>query len=126
MEILGEYMFVTRIPRGDLCVYANTQGSLGSTSMSKEALAKADAEAKLAAEIAAREAEEMAFNGTWVMMNGLPGKMGVDVAAACLRKGFRVAPYALTGPDVEAKQVSVDDQSDVRYCTGVHHPNRSR
>eukprot|EP00903_Cladosiphon_okamuranus_P010500 g9932.t1 len=43
------------------------------------------------------EQEEMAFDGVWVMMNGLSGKMGLDVAAACLRKGFRIAPYAISG-----------------------------
>lgn len=43
------------------------------------------------------EQEEMAFDGVWVMMNGLSGKMGLDVAAACLRKGFRIAPYAMSG-----------------------------
>ncbi|CAN0003554.1 unnamed protein product, partial [Ectocarpus fasciculatus] len=43
------------------------------------------------------EKEEMAFEGVWVMMNGLSGKMGLDVAAACLRKGFRIAPYAMSG-----------------------------
>ncbi|CAN0295295.1 unnamed protein product [Ectocarpus sp. 6 AP-2014] len=43
------------------------------------------------------EQEEMAFKGVWVMMNGLSGKMGLDVAAACLRKGFRIAPYAMSG-----------------------------
>ncbi|CAM9310635.1 unnamed protein product [Phaeothamnion confervicola] len=44
-----------------------------------------------------------------VMMNGLPGNMGREVAAACLRKGFKVAPYALTGPDVEEDKVEVDN-----------------
>lgn len=39
----------------------------------------------------------MEFDGVWVMMNGLNGKMGLDVAAACLRKGFRIAPYAMSG-----------------------------
>lgn len=43
------------------------------------------------------EKEEMAFEGVWVMMNGLSGKMGLDVAAACQRKGFRIAPYAMSG-----------------------------
>lgn len=57
---------------------------------------------------AAREKEEMEFDGVWVMMNGLNGKMGLDVAAACLRKGFRIAPYAMSGRT--AGEVSVDDQ----------------
>lgn len=46
---------------------------------------------------AAKEKEEAEFDGVWVMMNGLSGKMGLDVAAACLRKGFRIAPYSMSG-----------------------------
>lgn len=53
------------------------------------------------------EQEEMAFEGVWVMMNGLSGKMGLDVAAACLRKGFRIAPYAMSGSG--SGEVSVAD-----------------
>lgn len=33
-----------------------------------------------------------------VMMNGLPGAMGHEVAACCLRRGFDLADAALTGP----------------------------
>jgi 4-hydroxy-tetrahydrodipicolinate reductase len=43
-----------------------------------------------------------------VMMNGLPGNMGKEVAAACLRRGFAIAPYALTGPGMPST-VEVDD-----------------
>ncbi|CAM9500847.1 unnamed protein product, partial [Discosporangium mesarthrocarpum] len=50
------------------------------------------------------------WEGIWVMMNGLPGNMGKEVAAACLRKGFRIAPFALTGPDVLEESITVDDQ----------------
>lgn len=52
------------------------------------------------------EKEEMEFDGVWVMMNGLNGKMGLDVAAACLRKGFRIAPYALSGAGTGEVSVS--------------------
>jgi 4-hydroxy-tetrahydrodipicolinate reductase len=31
------------------------------------------------------------------MMNGLPGAMGNEIAAAALRRGLRIAPFALTG-----------------------------
>jgi len=41
-------------------------------------------------------------------MNGLPGAMGLEVSAACLRRGFAVAPYALTGPKMPGT-VDVDD-----------------
>ena len=34
-----------------------------------------------------------------VMMNGLPGAMGMEIAQACLRReGVALAPFALTGP----------------------------
>lgn len=37
-----------------------------------------------------------------VMMNGLPGAMGHEVAAACIRRGFTLAPTAMTGPGMPA------------------------
>jgi 4-hydroxy-tetrahydrodipicolinate reductase len=40
----------------------------------------------------------MASSGITVMMNGLPGAMGVEVSQACLRRGFGLAPMAMTGP----------------------------
>ena len=46
-----------------------------------------------------------------VMMNGLPGAMGLEIAAACLRReGVALAPFALTGPGC-AGEVDVDDGS---------------
>ena len=30
-----------------------------------------------------------------IVMNGLPGAMGLEVAAACRRRGFQLAPVAL-------------------------------
>lgn len=38
-----------------------------------------------------------------VMMNGLPGAMGHEVAQACLRAGMNLAPMALTGPGTPAE-----------------------
>eukprot|EP00904_Undaria_pinnatifida_P008864 jgi/Undpi1/5107/HiC_scaffold_19.g08459.m1 len=84
--------------------------------------AKAAAAAK-----AAKEKEEAEFGGVWVMMNGLSGKMGVDVAAACLRKGFRIAPYSMSGKGTgelsvsdleggEATTVSLVPSDDVQGC----------
>jgi len=46
----------------------------------------------------------------YVMMNGLPGNMGKEVAAACIRKGFKIAPYSLTGSKTEQTEIDVDDQ----------------
>jgi 4-hydroxy-tetrahydrodipicolinate reductase len=45
---------------------------------------------------------------TFVMMNGLPGAMGKEVGAACIRRGFKLAPCALTGPGMPST-VDVDD-----------------
>ncbi len=35
-----------------------------------------------------------------VLVNGLPGNMGHEVSAACLRRGFKVGGAALTGPSM--------------------------
>ena len=44
-----------------------------------------------------------------IMVNGLPGAMGFEIAAACLRReGVSLAPFALTGPGC-AGEISVDD-----------------
>jgi dihydrodipicolinate reductase len=43
------------------------------------------------------------------MMNGLPGAMGIEIAAACLRRdGVTLAPFCLTGRK-SAGEVTVDD-----------------
>ncbi|TFJ83561.1 hypothetical protein NSK_004667 [Nannochloropsis salina CCMP1776] len=44
-----------------------------------------------------------------VMVNGLPGAMGKEVAAACLRRGLEVCSVGLTGPQVDEESVDVDD-----------------
>ena len=44
-----------------------------------------------------------------VMVNGIPGAMGREIAAACLRRdGVTLVPYALTGPGLQG-EVEVDD-----------------
>jgi 4-hydroxy-tetrahydrodipicolinate reductase len=43
-----------------------------------------------------------------VMMNGLPGAMGVEVSQACIRRGFDLAPVALTGPSMP-KECDVEE-----------------
>lgn len=35
-----------------------------------------------------------------IVMNGLPGAMGLEIASACVRRGMRLAPVALTGPNM--------------------------
>lgn len=53
------------------------------------------------------------------MVNGMPGPMATAAAEACLRKGLKLSPVAMTGPDVEACTITVSDEvtgksSDVR------------
>jgi len=40
--------------------------------------------------------------GIVVMMNGLPGAMGHEVSQQCIRRGFTLAPVAMTGPGMPA------------------------
>lgn len=42
-----------------------------------------------------------------VVMNGLPGAMGKEVAAACVRRGMKLAPVALTGREFAGTTVDV-------------------
>ena len=43
-----------------------------------------------------------------VMINGLPGAMGREIASACLRRGVELVPFGLTGPKCGG-ELSVDD-----------------
>jgi 4-hydroxy-tetrahydrodipicolinate reductase len=45
----------------------------------------------------------------YVMVNGMPGPMATAAAEACLRKGLKLAPVAMTGPDVEPMTINVYD-----------------
>ena len=49
-----------------------------------------------------------------VMINGLPGAMGLAIAAVCERRGVRVAPFALTGPGMPS-ETAVGDVSVALY-----------
>lgn len=44
-----------------------------------------------------------------VMVNGMPGPMATAAAEACLRKGLKLAPVAMTGPDIEPCTIHVVD-----------------
>ena len=44
-----------------------------------------------------------------VMVNGMPGPMATAAAEACLRKGLKLAPTAMTGPDLPACTITVSD-----------------
>jgi 4-hydroxy-tetrahydrodipicolinate reductase len=45
----------------------------------------------------------------YVMVNGMPGPMATAAAEACLRKGLKLAPVAMTGPDLEPMTIVVFD-----------------
>lgn len=71
--------------------------------------------------------EDGGFNPEFVhvMVNGLPGAMGQEVSAACLRKGMRIAPIAFTGPGLEGSimvkpepNCPDDQQVEVKLITG--------
>ena len=54
-----------------------------------------------------------------VMVNGMPGPMATAAAEACLRKGLKLSPVAVTGPEIESQTITVTDtvtgtSSDVR------------
>lgn len=44
-----------------------------------------------------------------IMVNGMPGPMATAAAEACLRKGLKLAPTAMTGPDIEPAIITVAD-----------------
>ena len=43
------------------------------------------------------------------MVNGMPGPMAVAAAEACLRKGLKLNPFAMTGPEIEPLTLTVTD-----------------
>jgi 4-hydroxy-tetrahydrodipicolinate reductase len=45
----------------------------------------------------------------YVMVNGMPGPMATAAAEACLRKGLKLAPIAMTGPELEPMTIVVFD-----------------
>jgi len=45
-----------------------------------------------------------------VMVNGMPGPMATAAAEACLRRGIKLAPVAMTGPDVSPQTITVVDE----------------
>ena len=53
----------------------------------------------------------------YVMVNGMPGPMATAAAEACLRKGLKLSPVAMTGPDVEPCQITVSDPVSQKAAT---------
>ena len=45
----------------------------------------------------------------YIMVNGMPGPMATAAAEACLRKGLKLSPFAMTGPDIEPCTITVVD-----------------
>ena len=57
------------------------------------------------------------------MMCGLPGAMGHEIAAAALRRGMQLAPFALTGPGFGGT-VDVDDgRGGARVAVRLYEPS---
>lgn len=52
-----------------------------------------------------------------VMVNGMPGPMATAAAEACLRKGLKLAPVAMTGPNVEPMTITVVDPDTSRHAS---------
>lgn len=44
-----------------------------------------------------------------IMVNGMPGPMATAAAEACLRKGLKLSPVAMTGPDIDPCTITVSD-----------------
>jgi 4-hydroxy-tetrahydrodipicolinate reductase len=60
----------------------------------------------------------------YVMVNGMPGPMATAAAEACLRKGLKLAPAAMTGPAVGSMTITVVDpvtekSADVRLIPSL-------
>lgn len=49
------------------------------------------------------------YSDVRIMVNGMPGPMATAAAEACLRKGLKLSPVAMTGPDIEPCTISVQD-----------------
>jgi len=49
------------------------------------------------------------FDDVRIMVNGMPGPMATAAAEACLRKGLKLAPTAMTGPDIKSCTIDVYD-----------------
>jgi 4-hydroxy-tetrahydrodipicolinate reductase len=54
------------------------------------------------------------FTDLRVMVNGMPGPMATAAAEACLRRGLKLAPVAMTGPDVLPQTINVVDDDTGR------------
>lgn len=58
-----------------------------------------------------------------VMVNGMPGPMAVAAAESCLKKGLKLAPVAMTGPDVTERIITVVDVVTGKYSNVRLIPN---
>lgn len=62
-----------------------------------------------------------------VMMNGLPGAMGVEIANAVLRRGYTLATMALTGPDCPTEcEVTEAGQTVKVALVGTEKPKEQK
>ena len=53
----------------------------------------------------------------YIMVNGMPGPMATAAAEACLRKGLKLSPVAMTGPDIEPCEITVSDPVTQKTAT---------
>lgn len=63
----------------------------------------------LSVSLSASANEAIDASNVRVMVNGMPGPMATAAAEACLRKGLKLSPFAMTGPGLEPMTISVLD-----------------
>lgn len=61
-------------------------------------------------------AAENTDNDIYIMVNGMPGPMATAAAEACLRKGLKLSPMAMTGPEMEPATITVVDPVTSAYA----------
>lgn len=64
---------------------------------------------KVVSELCMSNSEAINLDDVHVMVNGMPGPMATASAEACLRKGLKLSPVAMTGPDVPPSTITVHD-----------------
>jgi 4-hydroxy-tetrahydrodipicolinate reductase len=63
----------------------------------------------LDAAVVGGSSSDHSYDNVLVMVNGMPGPMATAAAEACLRKGLKLAPFAMTGPGLDPMTISVLD-----------------
>jgi len=71
------------------------------------------------------DAAEATTFDRYVICNGLPGAMGKEVAHACFKRGLKVAPFALTGPNMP-ESVEVDGIGKIDLINAAAEGSKER